>query len=90
MKITKIMNNDDLIDTTGAVASAILLLINSKINNRNLIIDDNIIIDQFLYGFIDNIDYDKYITIANNFIKNKLSNYKHNLENTMELNIPIQ
>ena len=37
MKITKIMNNNDLIDTTGAVASAILFLINSKINNRNFV-----------------------------------------------------
>ena len=49
-----------------------------------------VITDKEIDEILDKIDYDKYITIANNFIKNKLSNYKHNLENTMELNIPIQ
>ena len=86
MKIQKIIENNDNKTLTEISGYAILSLINNRMCH-NTLRDDNDIINDFFYGYDFDIDYEKYINIANNYIKNNLNDYHPDLDNTMEISI---
>ena len=86
MKIQKIIENNGNKTLTEVSGYVILSLINNR-TYHNTLIDDKDIINEFFYDYNYNIDSEKYITIANNFIKNNLNNYNPDLDDTMEIKI---